>query len=522
MSACTFYIFRLSILLSSAAAVSLITIPAAGKELIDAPVAGNSSKTTRASQGSPRSSAGSRDGQSSAWKQSGSRGWTASVSPRGPRNVRLVSATAKMKQDSLSGPVVPAPEPRASDKSEGDVNSGKSASADSTETAPAVTDVPPLPEVRPLTATERFKIALAEQRRALEELAAGNQSQDDSAEMQTPLQKTKKSLGLTATINADLYSDDPQKRETAERFQQLKEKLAKLKVRVQNAENPEDLKPQGPGIPEDHADASNPLAAPQHSEGEHAPEHTHEHDVALMPDEHEADSVESPGKHRDAKDSAPLPSKNHAVPEDEAHDEPEHQTNPDDQSSTPISEHPHAEGTENETHEASDSSDSKTQAVFSDKAVVDGPIDRIGLANNLYAVGEYRLAIDMYEHAGKTDLKPEQQIWSEYQAANCLRRLGKNGEASNRYRRLAGMSEAGWLSDQSRWWVEVLEQVRQLEKSLDSDADPTVKPGADHNSATRAAAPLHDSAHPTAPPTEDSHETSRKTTKEPSHGEHPE
>jgi len=68
------------------------------------------------------------------------------------------------------------------------------------------------------------------------------------------------------------------------------------------------------------------------------------------------------------------------------------------------------------------------------------------------------------------ELTAQQQIWTEYQMANCLRRMGRNAEASNRYRRIAEQPEAGWLSEQSRWWVDVLEQIRQLQSSLEEDA----------------------------------------------------
>ena len=108
------------------------------------------------------------------------------------------------------------------------------------------------------------------------------------------------------------------------------------------------------------------------------------------------------------------------------------------------------------------------RSAVSDHAVVDGPIDRLGLANNLYAVGDYALALEMYEQADTVNMTAQQQIWSEYQIANCLRRAGKIAEASNRYRRLADQPEAGWLSEQSQWWVEVLEQMRIVRKGLET------------------------------------------------------
>ncbi len=104
------------------------------------------------------------------------------------------------------------------------------------------------------------------------------------------------------------------------------------------------------------------------------------------------------------------------------------------------------------------------------KVVVDGPIDRLGLANNLFAVGEYLLAREMYEQTNGTELSAHQQFWVEYQTANCIRRAGNPAEASNRYRKLASRPEAGWLSKQAHWWVETLETIRILEKALDENS----------------------------------------------------
>ena len=105
-------------------------------------------------------------------------------------------------------------------------------------------------------------------------------------------------------------------------------------------------------------------------------------------------------------------------------------------------------------------------AALLQNVVVDGPIDRLGLANNLFAVAEYPLALEMYQQATGPELSSQQKFWVEYQLANCLRRLGNPAEASNRYRKLASQPEAGWLSQQARWWVETLEQIRILEKVL--------------------------------------------------------
>jgi hypothetical protein len=127
--------------------------------------------------------------------------------------------------------------------------------------------------------------------------------------------------------------------------------------------------------------------------------------------------------------------------------------------------------------ESASPSGTEPNASIRENIVVDGPIDRLGLANNLFAVGQYPLALEMYQQAAAEILTSHQTFWVEYQTANCLRRLDKKAEASQRYRKLANQPEAGWLSQQAQWWVETLEKIRILESTLD---DHTV----DHHRAT--------------------------------------
>ena len=85
--------------------------------------------------------------------------------------------------------------------------------------------------------------------------------------------------------------------------------------------------------------------------------------------------------------------------------------------------------------------------------LVDGPVDRIGLADSLYALNELSISLEMY---GKVDLKhvpQSEQFWVSFQRACCLRRLKRIPEAQELYRRLAGQQNAGWLAEMSRWWL---------------------------------------------------------------------
>lgn len=95
--------------------------------------------------------------------------------------------------------------------------------------------------------------------------------------------------------------------------------------------------------------------------------------------------------------------------------------------------------------------------------VLDSPVDRLKLADNLFATGEIQLALTMYEAVRTKDLSAADRHWHTYQQASCHRRLGMYGEAESIYRQLAGNSDAGGVSVLSRWWLERLEERKELE-----------------------------------------------------------
>ncbi len=213
-------------------------------------------------------------------------------------------------------------------------------------------------------------------------------------------------IGLTRTLESDLKSTDPYVRERAQKYLRLEMQLLQLRAsQAAKAEHSQETSSQQ-AIPQQGVPA--PPLVPQHSV----------HAEAAIP-------------------------ANHAVPVDQ------HNVTP-------------SAADDSHTLESSAS----PNASLLDNMVVEGPIDRLGLANNLFAVGEYPLALEMYQQTEGTTLTSHQHFWVKYQAANCLRRLGKPAEASNLYRKLADQPEAGWLSTQARWWVETLEQIRILEKTL--------------------------------------------------------
>ncbi len=242
------------------------------------------------------------------------------------------------------------------------------------------------------------------------------------------LKTAKSSIGLTRTLEADLQSPDPYVRDRAQRYLRLEMQL--LKLRANQAAAAEHPAPEAAHVPKSAVEhVSGPpsdVMSPTHSSDRH--ELIDKHAAGHAPADKVAPVVH-PGEHgQQSAEEIETVHPQHDVPVESPH------------------------GSTN------------------DNIVVDGPIDRLGLANNLFATGEYPLALEMYQQTEPAELTAQQSFWVEYQTANCLRRLGNPTEASNRYRKLADHPEAGWLSQQAHWWVETLEKIRSLETALADNA----------------------------------------------------
>ena len=251
----------------------------------------------------------------------------------------------------------------------------------------------------------------------------------ESSFLTSPANTARSPIGLTRTLEADLQSADPYVRNRAQCYLRLEMQILKLKAN-QAADAEHSTQNAGPHVPEPAA--------------EHAPEPASD---AVSP-------TLSADRHKIPNKPAASHSPANAVTSEEQPDE--HGPRPAEESEI--------------VHPQDDAPVKSPHTSMIENIVVDGPIDRLGLANNLFAVGEYPLALEMYQQTATADLTAQQHFWVEYQTANCLRRLGNPTEASNRYRKLAEHPEAGWLSQQAHWWVETLEKIRSLEQALADNA----------------------------------------------------
>ncbi len=105
---------------------------------------------------------------------------------------------------------------------------------------------------------------------------------------------------------------------------------------------------------------------------------------------------------------------------------------------------------------------------LSSEVLVDGPVDRVALADNLYRVKEYKLALDIYAEVDVRQLSDDQQFWVQFQTASCHRQLGDLPAAREQFRIIAGQPESGWLGRSSTWWLNTMRDRAELEEQLSS------------------------------------------------------
>jgi len=99
--------------------------------------------------------------------------------------------------------------------------------------------------------------------------------------------------------------------------------------------------------------------------------------------------------------------------------------------------------------------------------ITDEPVDRLGLADSLFATGEFQLALEIYTGLSATNRPSDQKVWAEHQTAACHRQLGNDVEAETHYRRIAGNDHAGFLAENARWWLTVMGQRRDAQGKYD-------------------------------------------------------
>ena len=106
-------------------------------------------------------------------------------------------------------------------------------------------------------------------------------------------------------------------------------------------------------------------------------------------------------------------------------------------------------------------------------AVVNSAVNPLALANNLYAAGETRIALKMYQQIRQDS--NEDEGWVIYQIAQCHRVLGSKANSDQAFRIVTAMPQSGRWGEYSKWWLAnddglstLAEQSQQLSVALET------------------------------------------------------
>ncbi|MCA9212258.1 MAG: hypothetical protein KDB27_04265 [Planctomycetales bacterium] len=88
---------------------------------------------------------------------------------------------------------------------------------------------------------------------------------------------------------------------------------------------------------------------------------------------------------------------------------------------------------------------------LSNVAVLNSAVNRLSLADSLYATGELQVALKIYQQIRTT--AGEDQAWVTFQIAQCHRRLGSKANADQAYRVVTGMPNSGRWGEYAKWWL---------------------------------------------------------------------
>ena len=106
----------------------------------------------------------------------------------------------------------------------------------------------------------------------------------------------------------------------------------------------------------------------------------------------------------------------------------------------------------------------------SEKVVVnniDELIHPFEIAENLYKLGEYETALDIYKLIIKNNNTKDKKMWISYQIANCYRKLSLYNKAVEAYREMQEVYEGTYWAKQAQWYIQDIKWRAKTEGRLE-------------------------------------------------------
>ncbi|MBS1257090.1 MAG: hypothetical protein MAG551_00125 [Candidatus Scalindua arabica] len=88
------------------------------------------------------------------------------------------------------------------------------------------------------------------------------------------------------------------------------------------------------------------------------------------------------------------------------------------------------------------------------------------IAENLYKLGEYKTALELYNLIDKDNVSDERKIWVLYQTANCYRKQELYDDAVKVYKELQDGYKGTYWSKQAQWYIQDIEWRTRVEEKM--------------------------------------------------------
>lgn len=107
-------------------------------------------------------------------------------------------------------------------------------------------------------------------------------------------------------------------------------------------------------------------------------------------------------------------------------------------------------------------------------------VDRLRLADALFGSGDFKLARDIYLQLRESPQHAADHRWIEFQIASCYRNLGEYQNAEKFYRMVVGSKAETILADYARWWLDAIQNKKDVEKTLGQIKESVINEGQNH------------------------------------------
>jgi tetratricopeptide (TPR) repeat protein len=98
---------------------------------------------------------------------------------------------------------------------------------------------------------------------------------------------------------------------------------------------------------------------------------------------------------------------------------------------------------------------------------IDELIHPFEIAENLYKLGEYETALDIYKLIIKNNNTKDKKMWISYQIANCYRKLSLYNKAVEAYKEMQELYEGTYWAKQAQWYIQDIKWRAKTEGRLE-------------------------------------------------------